>query len=115
MFCICQALVPNLPIVLRGGRHSIGALLGVVRRVRKVGGVKSRREGRSTPGPGLVVVDRRTSEGRPGRMEGWWRLRGNKNFDLVQIVDFQQLQTIRLIFKDTNERFSFFQSLPKQF
>lgn len=68
----------NLPIMLRGGL-SIGALLGVLRRVKKrkrmrlvvvrrVRGVKGRREARSTPGPGLVVVHRRTSEGNPGRM-----------------------------------------------
>lgn len=48
-------------------------------RVRRVGGMKSRREGRSTPGPGLVVVDGRTSKGRPGKTEGCWRLRSNKN------------------------------------
>lgn len=84
---ICQALVPNLPIMLGGGLHgglglSIGSLLGVVRRVwrwwrrgmvvrrRRMRGVKGRREGRSTPGPGLVVVGWGTSERRPGGMEG---------------------------------------------
>ncbi len=85
--------------MLRGGLHgglglSIGSLLGVVRRVRmvvrvrRVRGMKGRRGGRSTPGPGLVVVGWGTSEGRPGRMEG--RRRSNKNFDLVQTVDFKQ-------------------------
>lgn len=68
---------PNLPIMLRGGLHGgvglrIGALLRVVRRrrmvvrVRRVRGVEDRREGRSNPGPGLVVVDGGASKGRPG-------------------------------------------------
>ena len=83
--------------MLRGGLHGglglrIGSLLGLVRRVRMVvgvrvrmrrmGGVKGGREGRSTPGPGLVVEGRGASEGRPG---GTGRRRGNKNFDLVQL------------------------------
>lgn len=46
----------------------MGLLLVVVRRV---GGAKGRREAMSPPGPGLVVVDGRTSEGRPRRVEEW--------------------------------------------
>lgn len=50
----------------------------MVLRVRRVGGVKGRREGGSTPEPGRVVVDGRASEGRPalvgsrGRGVGTW-------------------------------------------
>lgn len=62
-----------------------------VRRVRRrMRGVKGRREGRSTPGPGLVVEGWGTSE-KPGGMEG--RGRSNKNFELVQTDNFLQLQT----------------------
>lgn len=83
--CICQAVLLNLPIMLRGGLQgglglNIGFLLGVVRRRRvrrrRMRGLKGRREGRSTAGPGLVV-GRGTSEGRPGGMDG--RGRSNRN------------------------------------
>lgn len=79
-------MLPNLPIMLRGGLQgglglNIGFLLGVVRRRRvrrrRMRGLKGRREGRSTAGPGLVVVGRGTSEGRPGGMDG--RGRSNRN------------------------------------